>query len=758
MTEFNSKEILLREINKLRSELAAVHESQELRTTQLINSEERFTSAMSGASDGLWDWNIETDEVYYSPRCKIMLGYGEDELESNLNSWTSLVHHNDIPHVINESQKLLSGEDDSYEVEMRMHHKMGYEVYIRSRSFKVIRNFNCEPMRVIGTHVDITLHKKAELFVKRNSKVLEMIAKGEPAPNIYNEIALMYEERHLGLRCSMLELDGRKLLHGGAPSLPNAYCEAVHGLINGPEIGSCGTSSYTGKRVLVEDIAIDPKWRDLKHVALPYGLRSCWSEPIKSSSGCVLGAFGMYHDHPALPNEEELNDLKSAAQLASIVMDREHNQKRIRDLAYTDELTSLSSRTHFYLSVEELIKISARDKKKFGLLYIDLDNFKSVNDTFGHDMGDLLLINVAQRLKAACREIDYISRLSGDEFCIAINDEVDEYGAAHVAKRCLALVSKPLELAGRNFTPACSIGIAHYPDNGIDLHTILKAADTALYYAKDLGKNRYAFYDTGLTQRAEYRFKIEQSLREAIDNQQLTVVYQPIVDLTTGYIVSVEALSRWDHPQLGSISPEDFIKIAEQIGMIKTLTEWVLKTACQQVAIWRNAGYSSIRIAVNIYPSHFLDSDFLPLIERVIKDTGIMPSDLELEVSEVVVQTKNFNVFRCLKELGVLLVIDDFGVGYSSLASLKHLSIDFLKIDKYFVDDMLVDNKAKLLVSSMIEMGHNMGHQVTAEGVEKEEQFDMLQSLGCDSAQGYLFSKPTTAEQILLLLGKKLTI
>jgi diguanylate cyclase (GGDEF)-like protein/PAS domain S-box-containing protein len=758
MTEFNSKEILLREINKLRSELAAVHESQELRTTQLINSEERFTSAMSGASDGLWDWNIETDEVYYSPRCKIMLGYGEDELESNLNSWTSLVHHNDIPHVINESQKLLSGEDDSYEVEMRMHHKMGYEVYIRSRSFKVIRNFNCEPMRVIGTHVDITLHKKAELFVKRNSKVLEMIAKGEPAPNIYNEIALMYEERHLGLRCSMLELDGRKLLHGGAPSLPNAYCEAVHGLINGPEIGSCGTSSYTGKRVLVEDIAIDPKWRDLKHVALPYGLRSCWSEPIKSSSGCVLGAFGMYHDHPALPNEEELNDLKSAAQLASIVMDREHNQKRIRDLAYTDELTSLSSRTHFYLSVEELIKISARDKKKFGLLYIDLDNFKSVNDTFGHDMGDLLLINVAQRLKAACREIDYISRLSGDEFCIAINDEVDEYGAAHVAKRCLALVSKPLELAGRNFTPACSIGIAHYPDNGIDLHTILKAADTALYYAKDLGKNRYAFYDTGLTQKAEYRFKIEQSLREAIDNQQLTVVYQPIVDLTTGYIVSVEALSRWDHPQLGSISPEDFIKIAEQIGMIKTLTEWVLKTACQQVAIWRNAGYSSIRIAVNIYPSHFLDSDFLPLIERVIKDTGIMPSDLELEVSEVVVQTKNFNVFRCLKELGVLLVIDDFGVGYSSLASLKHLSIDFLKIDKYFVDDMLVDNKAKLLVSSMIEMGHNMGHQVTAEGVEKEEQFDMLQSLGCDSAQGYLFSKPTTAEQILLLLGKKLTI
>jgi diguanylate cyclase (GGDEF)-like protein/PAS domain S-box-containing protein len=759
MTELNSKEILLKEIQRLRSELAAAYETKDVRTAQLFNSEERFALAMRGASDGLWDWNLETDEVYYSPRWKSMLGYGENELENNLNAWTSLVHPDDKPYVLKEVQKLLSGDLDSFEVEMRMHHKTGHEVYIRSRGFKVVPSFNSEPTRLIGTHVDITLQKKAELFDARNSKILEMIAKGDPAYDVYNEIALMYEERHLGLRCSMLELDGRKLLHGGAPSLPKAYCEAVHGLINGPEIGSCGASTYTGKRVLVEDIAIDPKWKDLKHVALPYGLRSCWSEPIKSSSGSILGAFGMYHDYPGLPNDEELNDLKSAAQLTSIVMDREHNQKRIRDLAYTDELTKLSSRSHFYLSIEELIKISARDKKKFGLLYIDLDNFKNVNDTLGHDMGDLLLINVAQRLKSACREVDFIARLSGDEFCIAINDEVDEYGAAHVAKRCLEFVSTPLMLAGRKFTPACSIGIAHYPDNGFDLQTILKAADTALYYAKDLGKNRYAFYDTGLTQKAEYRFKIEQSLRNAIENKELSVVYQPKIDINTGYIVSVEALSRWDHPQLGQISPVDFIKIAEQIGMIKTLTEWVLKTACKQVAVWKEAGFSSVRMAVNISPIHFLDSDFFPLIQSVIKDTGINPSDLELEFSEGVVETnqENFAVFENLKELGVLLAIDDFGVGYSSFASLKHLNIDLLKIDKYFIDDMLVDNKAKLLVRTMIQMGHSMGHEVTAEGVEKEDQFDMLQTLGCDSAQGYLFSKPTSAENILTLLGIKLT-
>ena len=760
MTEIANTEIqLLKEIEQLRSELAAAHRTKAVRTAELFNSEERFALAMRGASDGLWDWDLETDEVYYSPRWKSMLGYGEHELENNLSTWASMVHIDDKDFVLKDVQKFLSGEVDTFEVEMRMRHKAGHDVFIRSRAFKVSRGENNETVRLVGTHVDITRQKKAELFDKRNAKILEMIAKGKPAPEIYNEIALMYEERHSGLRCSMLELEGSKLLHGGAPSLPKAYCEAVHGLENGPEVGSCGTSSYTGKRVLVKNIETDPKWVDLKHVALPYGMRSCWSEPIKNSSGKVLGAFGMYHNYPTLPNEEESNDLTSAAQLACIVMERDQNQKRIRDLAYTDKLTNLSSRTHFYLNIEKLVKTSARDKNKFGLLYIDLDNFKNVNDSLGHDVGDILLMRVAQRLKRACREIDYIARLSGDEFCIAVNNVMDDYGAAQVAQRCLELISKPVELAGRKFTPACSIGIAHYPDDGIDLKTILKAADTALYAAKDLGKNRYAFYKKELTEKAEYRFKIEQYLREAIEKQQLSLVYQPKVDINSGSIIGVEALCRWHHPLLGQVSPVDFIAMAEQIGMIKPLTEWVLKTACNQSTLWNEAGFSSIRMAVNISPSHFLDSDLVPLIKRVIKDSGIMPNELELEVTEGGVHTnqENLAIFEHLKELGVLLAIDDFGVGYSSFASLKHLNVDFLKIDKYFIDDMLVDHKAKLLVGSMIEMGHNLGHKVTAEGIEKEEQFCMLQELGCDTAQGYLFSKPVSANQVSKLLGRNFT-
>jgi len=610
--------------------------------------------------------------------------------------------------------------------------------------------------KIVGTDADITHRVKAKLFDDRHAKILEMIATGIPAPKIYIEIAFLYEEQHPGLRCSMLELKGNKLMHGGAPSLPKAYCSAVNGLQNGPEVGSCGASTFTGKRVLVENIETDPKWADLKDVALPHGMRCCWSEPIKRPSGTVLGAFGMYYDHPALPNEQESKHLTSAAHLAGIVMERDQNQKQIRDLAYTDELTGLSSRSHFNSRFEELISTSVRHKRKFALLYIDLDNFKNVNDSLGHDVGDILLKEIAKRLNKAVRKIDYIARLSGDEFCIVVNELSGDYGVVNVAQRCLELVSKPAELLGRKFIPACSIGIAQYPNDGNDLQSLLKAADTALYSAKDLGRNRYAFYQRDLTLKAEHRFKVEQLLREAIEKQTLSLVYQPQIDICTGDIISVEALCRWYHPQLGHVSPIEFISMAEEIGMIKPLTTWVLTTACKQVSAWRKAGIPNLRMAVNISPSHFLDSDFVPLVERIINSTGMLPTELELEVTEAVAQTnqQNLDVIEQLKVIGVLLAIDDFGTGYSSFASLKHLNIDCLKIDKYFIDDLLSDSKARTLVASMIEMGHSLGYKITAEGVEQREQYEMLRTLGCDIAQGFLFSKPVSAEEIPKLLNE----
>ncbi|WP_369158203.1 EAL domain-containing protein [Candidatus Thiodiazotropha sp. LNASS1] len=736
--------------SQLKRQLTAEHE--------LFLSEERLTLALKGANDGLWDWNLETDDVYYSRQWKSMLGYEEDELEHHLDTWASLVHPDDKERVLKTVEDHLSGNADSFEVEMRMRHKDGHEVVVLSRAFLVNRASDGKAIRLVGTHVDITERKKTESYLAKNAEILELIATGEPAPVIYDQIALMYEGRHPGMRCSMLELEDGKLLHGGAPSLPKEYCEAVHGLEYGPNVGSCGTSTYTGHRVLVENIETDPKWVIIKHVALPHGLRCCWSEPIKNSSGKVLGAFGMYYNHPALPNDEELEDLKSAARLAGIVMERDQAQKRIRELAYKDELTGLASRVRFYQQLEESIKSSDRSGRRFALLYVDLDDFKGVNDSLGHDAGDLLLKDIAKCLKSVSREIDFVARLSGDEFCIIVKDVDDDYAAAHVAQRCLDMISEPIELSARKFTPSCSIGIAHYPDDGENLSTMLKAADTSLYSAKEHGKNQYAFYKPELTHKAEHRFRVEQALREAVEKQQLSLVYQPQILMHTGEIIGVEALSRWNHPQLGQVPPTEFIATAERIGMIKPLTEWVLRTACNHAVACRKAGIPAVRMAVNISPSHFLDKDFVSLINRVIEETGMNPTELELEVTENVVQTnpENLTVFRELKDLGVLIAIDDFGVGYSSFASLKHLTADYLKIDRHFVNDMLSDDETQLLIASMIDLGHKLQHRIIAEGVETADQFDVLNDLGCDTAQGYLFSKPVGADEITQILNSNI--
>lgn len=598
--------------------------------------------------------------------------------------------------------------------------------------------------------IEIQTLKRAEEFNQRTIDILEMIAIGEPASTVYDAIALLYESRHPGLRCSMLELENGKLLHGGAPSLPKEYCEAIHGLEYGPEVGSCGTSTYTGKRCVVENIETDPKWAAFREFVLPHGMRCCWSEPIKDSKGDVLGAFGMYYNHPATPSEDESKDLISAARLAGLVMERDHSQKRIRELAYIDSLTRLASRAYFFQYMKELTYSSKHHNRTFSLLYLDLDNFKTINDSQGHATGDELLKVVSNRLTKNCKDIDFIARLGGDEFCIVTEfaDTID--ASSQVAQRCIDIISQPIGLDDHIHTLTCSIGIAHYPSDGKGIATLLKAADTALYAAKESGKNRFALYEPELTKRAEYKFHFEQSLRDAIKNKQLELVYQPKIDVLFHKVTGVEALARWHHPKFGQVSPLEFIEVAERIGIIEQLTEWVLYTACNQTIEWEKSGIPSIRMSVNISPILFHDKKIVSLVSQVINETGIKPHMLELEVTENMVQTDPLNlvIFEELRSLGVHLAIDDFGIGYSSFASLKHVKVDSLKIDKYFINDMVTDPDSRYLVSSMIDIGHSFGYEIVAEGVETEEQLAILRELGCDTIQGYLFSKPADENEI----------
>ncbi|MDH3450280.1 MAG: bifunctional diguanylate cyclase/phosphodiesterase, partial [Gammaproteobacteria bacterium] len=371
-------------------------------------------------------------------------------------------------------------------------------------------------------------------------------------------------------------------------------------------------------------------------------------------------------------------------------------------------------------------------------------------DTLGHDVGDLLLKQIAQRLQNVLRDTDFLARLSGDEFCIMVDNICDQYDAAHVAARCLAGLNEPIDLGRQSIRPRCSIGIAYYPDDGEDSKSLLKAADSAMYAAKETGKHRYVFYQPEFTEKAENRLQIEHDLRLTIDNDELELHYQPQIDLRTGRMTGVEALVRWNHPTRGMIPPLEFIDIAERIGFIKPLGQWVLKTACHQARAWNEMGLPHLQLAVNISSSHFQDAEFSDTVEQTLRECDFPGSSLEIEITESVTQptVENLSIFSRLKKMGIKIAIDDFGTGYSSLASLKHLPIDHLKIDRVFIIDMLQDPKSSILLGTIVGVAHALGQTVIAEGVEDADQLKVLSAVDCDIIQGYYFSKPVPAQEI----------
>jgi len=429
------------------------------------------------------------------------------------------------------------------------------------------------------------------------------------------------------------------------------------------------------------------------------------------------------------------------------ITEQRESEQKIRQLAYSDALTGLASRAYFHKHLEDVIKAAHRRSERFALLFLDLDGFKDVNDSLGHDVGDMLLKEIAERLQNAIRETDFVARLSGDEFCIMADNISDQYDAAYVANNCLELMNEPVNLGKQIIRPRCSIGIAYYPDDGEDSKSLLKAADSAMYAAKENGKHRYVFYQPEFTEKAQDRLKVEHDLRLSIDNDELELHYQPQIELRTGRIMGFEALVRWNHPTRGMIPPLEFIDIAERIGFIKSLGEWVLNTACTQAMIWREMGLPHFQLAVNISPSHFQDADFTDMVEKTLTKSGFPGSSLELEVTESVIQPggENLPVFNRLRDMGIKIAIDDFGTGYSSLASLKYLPIDHLKIDRIFITDMLDDPKSSILLGTIVGVAHALGQTVIAEGVEEGDQLKVLNAIGCDIIQGYYFSKPVPA-------------
>jgi diguanylate cyclase (GGDEF)-like protein/PAS domain S-box-containing protein len=456
--------------------------------------------------------------------------------------------------------------------------------------------------------------------------------------------------------------------------------------------------------------------------------------PIHDRHGRVTGAVMVFHD-------------VSAARALSL---------RMAYLAQHDSLTDLPNRILLNDRLAQAIALAYRHQKKAGLLFLDVDRFKHINDSLGHAVGDRLLQSVAQRLVACVRSSDTVSRQGGDEFVILLSEMAHARDAAVIAEKVLLTLAAPHSIDEHELHITGSIGIVTYPDDAIDAETLMKNADFAMYHAKDAGRNNYQFFKPDMNFRAVERQSLENGLRHALEREEFVLHYQPKIDLESGSIIGVEALVRWRHPERGLVSPAQFIPVAEECGFIVPIGRWVLREACRQARMWQEWGLPAVRIAINISAVELRAKDFVAGVRGILAKTGLEPNYLELELTETFLMQDSRStvaVLQDLKALGVHLALDDFGTGYSSLSYVKRFPIDTLKIDQSFVRDIATDADDASIVSAVISMGKSLHMRVVAEGIETREQLEFLKKHDCPFGQGYLFSPPLGAWEFAQLLG-----
>jgi len=428
---------------------------------------------------------------------------------------------------------------------------------------------------------------------------------------------------------------------------------------------------------------------------------------------------------------------------------------RVEFIAYHDSLTTLPNRSLFSKLLGHSISQAHRYKRQLAVLFLDLDRFKNINDTLGHEAGDQLLQEVAARLKTCLRDSDTVARLGGDEFVVMLPElDVEKYTAT-VARKILSAVARPFVLAGQEYRVTASIGISTYPQDGLDEQTLTKNADVAMYKAKEEGKNNFQFYSEKLNASALERASLESHLRHALERNEFQLYYQTKRDIRSGQITGMEALLRWQHPDLGTVAPRKFIPLAEETGLIVPIGKWVLRTACMQNVAWRNQGLIHVNMAVNLTARQLFDENLLTDLRKILADTGMDAHLLELEIAEGLLMRdveKTLRVLRGIKAMGVRIAIDDFGIGYSSLASLKQFPLDSIKIDRSFIHDFASVAEDQALTEAIIAMGRTLSLTVVAQGVETKEQADFLRQNACDEFQGFYLNKPMPADQIAELI------
>ncbi len=523
----------------------------------------------------------------------------------------------------------------------------------------------------------------------------------------------------------------------------NPSAEAIFGYAAAESIGESGYMLVQGAQ---ETERMASMWMELQHS------RSSTRVTManKTNRGEIIHTE--WYNTPLVDNEQKVIGVAS---LVQDITERLNTERTIHYMAHHDALTGLPNRRLMQDRLNQAILQARRQQKHVALMFLDLDRFKLVNDTLGHETGDYVLRDIAKRLSKTVREGDTVSREGGDEFIVVLPDLDKPESAQLVANKILNELAQPIEVSGHELTVTASIGISHYPNDATDIQHLLKHADSAMYQAKDAGRNTARFFTSDLNFLLSKRLEVESRLRRGIERSEFFLRYQPQVDVASGRIVGAEALIRWNDPAHGEIFPKDFISVAEELGLIVPLGEWVFRTACQQIRAWNQEGYTTLTLSVNLSPRQFVSRKLLPSMKSALLETGIDASRLDLEITETVAMRnleQSIEILSELRRIGATISIDDFGVGYSSLGQLKRLPAQSLKIDRTFISQIPEDANSCSITEAIIAMGKRLHLRVIAEGVETQPQLDFLRLNGCDTYQGYLYAKPLTIAEMTALL------
>jgi len=616
---------------------------------------------------------------------------------------------------------------------------------------------------IVGISRDITERKRAVLLQQGQNKVLQQLANGKSLKKVLETLVLTIEDQLDGIAGSVMLVDdtGGKLLAGIAPNLPPDYVELTDGIDIGPKQGSCGTAIFRRESVLVEDILKDTLWEDYRAVVEPFGLKSCWSVPFFGKEKEVLGTFGLYSKSVRSPTDHELKLALEAARLAAVAVERDRDERKIRYLANHDVLTGLPNRQEFKSKLEEKVAESRNTAVPIAVVFVDLDNFKFVNDSFGHAIGDQVLMIAAERIMSVHDGTHQAIRFGGDEFVLIVEGDAAKKAELNgLMARLRDEITKTIQIGDLSFHITCSIGAACFPQDAENAAQLLRNADKAMFEAKSSGRDGFKVYEHTRPERSVNKLTLLEEMRSGIENNEFFLEYQPQYSLVSGRIIGAEALVRWQHPALGRLMPGEFITLAEESGLIVPLGRWVMNEACRQNKEWQNAGLTPITIGVNVSARQFRDAGLVTDVRAALDDSGLPASFLELELTEsLLIQNADqaVKLMDDFRRIGLKLAIDDFGIGYSSLVALKSFPLTRLKIDRSFIRDLDYDENDRCIARAIISLGRELGLCVVAEGVETAKQQAFLASCRCEVVQGFHFGRPMSATKFGKLLGMTLT-